>query len=201
MRTNSGERKRRIGIWGVHPAAGATHFTMLAAAYFSHYCRRQTEVYERNDQEGFLAWQRFLNGHENASAFRTRRCIFYPQGAQRIASSAAEVVLYDFGFMPGSITEFLSCDEKWVIGSNGLFGAKNWKNFFETKEVRNYLKQHGTISFSFILNQADTGRRYQVPVPAGLKRRIMGYGLGVESQLLIPSKKVVRLFNTMESRV
>lgn len=63
-------------MFGLHPAAGATHVAMLLATFSSDVLKRKTEVLEAGGGRAFTEYEKFLYGTEDAPVFRTKRCLY-----------------------------------------------------------------------------------------------------------------------------
>lgn len=187
---------RRIGVFGLHPCAGTTHLTILAASYFSHFCRKRTEVREMTGRQDFAYWERYLTGQGGSSVFRTRRCVYRSpySGWEDSEDGQAEIVLCDLGHEATAVRQLLSCDEKWIIAGGGIFHEADWGHFFSIREVKESIARRGMADWLFLVNHGDTGKKYEIPLPDGNKSRITAYGLGTQESLLLPSKAAVRLF-------
>ena len=191
-------------MYGLHPAAGTTHVVMLLASYFSDIHKYKTEVFEIGEQKSFYCFEHFLQGRSAGTNFRTRRCIYYKNESldSNIQKKEGRICIYDLGCQNKTVKELLLCDEKWIVGSTGIFHAGDWETFFEKKEVKEELAREGTSSFHLLKNHGDTAKRSNISV--NLNERICtitAYELGTEQNILHLSKEVRNLFTKINTQI
>lgn len=193
-----------IGVFGLHPCAGATHLSVLLAVYFSHYKKKKALLIEESGKNALRYFEIFLYGEETAAEeFRSRRCRYRKNcgsGRKSTAEEKAEYAIYDLGCdFTAAAGSLMSCDFKWIIGSGGIFRADDWKQFLEKREVREQMLLQGTGKWYFLQNHTRTGEKSTAfSKQNGWKRRLIIYGLGAEENLLHPSKEAISLFSKME---
>jgi hypothetical protein len=128
-----------IGVCSTHPGAGATHFSMLLATYFSEWLGIKTAYINFKDTEGFnLLKEYFLkNKEKNDSNFTVGRITFYNKDnlnkLSEIIGGEADCIILDMGheFLENK-NEFLRCDLKIVISSLAVWKQDKLKKFLET---------------------------------------------------------------------
>lgn len=191
-----------IGVFGLHPGAGATHLTVLLATFLSRYRKKKSIVIEESGKNAFRHLEIFLYGEAGgAEDFGSRRCRYRKcfQGGKDMAERQAECLIYDLGCSYAAAAEHLArCDIKWVIGSSGIFHADDWERFLEKREVREQILLRGADSWHFLQNHAVTGKRGKaLGGRDAWKRRLEIYGLGTEEDLLHLSPEAICLFSRM----
>ncbi len=192
-----------IGVYGLHPAAGTTHVVMLLASYFSDIHKCKTEVFETGEQKSFHCFEHFLQGKSSRNNFRTKRCIYYKYEDlnSNIHRKEGRICIYDFGCQDKAVKSLLLCDEKWIVGSTGIFHAGDWEAFFEKKEVKEQIARKGTSGFHLLKNHGDTAKQSDVSVKFdGRSYTITAYELGTEQNILRLSKGVRNLFAKMNTQ-
>lgn len=194
-----------IGVLGLHPCAGATHLSLLLASYFCHCKKKRTLLAEESGKDDLKYFEIFLHGKENgAGEFYGRRCCYRRgslAGEKKGSGEWAECLIYDFGCSYAAAEKrLLACDIKWIIGSSGIFRREEWKKFFSESGVREQIMLQGTGKWHFLHSHAKTGQKTKVFLTQDgwKKQNLEIYGLGVEQNILHPSKAAIDLFSRME---
>ncbi|MDE7299141.1 MAG: hypothetical protein K2N94_09990 [Lachnospiraceae bacterium] len=185
----------KIGVFGLHPAAGVTHVVMLLASYFSDVLKKKTEVLEADGGRAFARYEKFLYGTEEALTFRTKRCLYRRNAEGGIAAEHGRVQIFDFGCREAMMPRLFACGHKIIVGSAGLFHEEDIARFLSGREVRELLAREGTGAWHFLLNHGNTGEKCRLTAHAGeMTMDITAYGLGTEPNTLRLSKQVRQLF-------
>lgn len=131
--------KLMIGVCSTHPGAGATHFSMLLATYFSEWIGLKTAYIDFADIEGLNHLKVYFlkdKAKEN-SDFTVGRITFYNQEnlyrLSEIIGGEADCIILDMGhqFLENK-NEFLRCDIKIVISSLAIWKQDKLNLFLDT---------------------------------------------------------------------
>ena len=230
----TGESAGEIGVFGLHPAAGATHVAMLLATFCSDVLKRKTEVLEAGAGGAFAEYEKFLYGTGDALTFRTKRCLYRKAAGEaagcgifgqkeaargnKIAGGrgcagrfggrsrtdavgwnfegrSGRIRIFDFGCREESLPRLFACRNRIIVGSGGIFHAKDLGRFLSRREVRELLAREGDKSWHFLLNHGKTGEKHKLTVHAGETiMTVSAYGLGTEPDTLRLSGQAGRLF-------
>lgn len=189
----------KIGVCGIHTAAGATHVSQLLALYLAGSRRKKTAVIETDGKAALRQLERYLFGSAGEGRFSVRRCV-YRYDEQEEAEPAADYIIYDAGSGKDRRHEWLfSCNLCIAVGSGGVFYRREWEDFLQAGEVREQICLRGIQNWRFIKNHAETGACETLTLyPDGKKSKIKVYGLGSEENLLHLSGKAQKLMKRMD---
>lgn len=127
-----------IGVCSTHECAGATHFCLLLATYFSEWLGLKTVYVDFNGKTGISYLQDFfLRGKEEKSSnFTVGRIDFYSSEnlyrISEIIGEGTDCIILDIGhaFLDNR-NEFLRCDIKVVLSSLAVWKQDKLRHFIE----------------------------------------------------------------------
>ena len=134
------EKARLIGIGGIGPCVGCTHFAIMLLNYLAGYRRRKAALLEWNRSGDFEKLEKVCTGKIHVGKpFHVLDGIFYKAAGQleleEVLNGNYDDILLDFGALnEEQFSEFLRCEKQFVIGS-----------FSEWQEdaVREFARKHG----------------------------------------------------------
>lgn len=117
------ETARLIGIGGVGPGVGCTHFAIMLLNYLAGYHRRRAALLEWNDSGDFEKLEKVCTGKiREGTKFRVLDGDFYKAADAEIFAGVLQSnyqdILIDFGVLEKQrFPDFLRCEKQLVIGS------------------------------------------------------------------------------------
>lgn len=128
-----------VGICSTHPNAGATHFSMLLATYFSEWLGQKTAYVNFKDKVELTNLKDYFlkDNPVNDSHFRVGRVTFYSNDnlsrLSDIIGEETDCLVLDMGHqLSKNQKEFLRCDIKIVISSLAIWQQNKLELFLET---------------------------------------------------------------------
>ncbi|WP_066713278.1 hypothetical protein [Clostridium sp. Marseille-P299] len=180
-----------IGVYGIHRYVGVTHLTLLLAFYLADICGYSVVVIEASgkDDLGSLAekYQVKLESKNNKK-FSFHNIMFVRQATEKdigaYRNSKYEFCILDLGGnYKNAAIELLRCDLKIVIGNPAPWHADAWRRF---EEVLRGIKDLGSWC---VIHNLSTKK-----MKAKITKLSKYYAIGLEPNLLHPSKEAIKVF-------
>lgn len=181
-----------IGIYGIHRYVGVTHLTLLLAFYLSDICGRSVVVIEASgkDDIGALAKRYPVQSKsKNNKKFTFRNIMFVGQASVNeigdYRNSKYEFCIIDLGGnYKNAASELLRCDLKIVVGNSAPWHQDAWRKLDEM------LKSIKDLGSWCVINNLTTKK-----MKAKITELSKYFNIGLEPNLLHPSKEAIKVFD------
>lgn len=134
-KTDLEETVRLIGIGGVSPGVGCTHFAVMLLNYLAGYQRRKAVLLEWNDSGDFEKLERVCTGKvREGTWFRVLDGDFYKAADAALLAGVLQSnyqdILIDFGVLEKQrFPDFLRCEKQFVLGSFSEWQEEAFRDF------------------------------------------------------------------------